>query len=414
MENKENYEIRELLSFVGKIVEKNNAIQDERRKRGEFFNIFDVLNVRSHEVRLHSAFIAELLNPEGSHGLGDKFLQAFLKENKIEDFNTSGARVFIEKFVGHIDEDYEEGGRIDILIESSCRKYAIAIENKIYAGDQYNQLLRYKNYLEKTLKLESSHYKLLYLTLDGKEPQNYSSGNAEKAFWENISYRECITNWLSRCVQIATAHPLIRETLNQYLNLIKELTYQTLEEEMSEELTKILMEGNNLKYAQELSNGIDNAKNRIMEERIIPKIKELKKDIKLNVEISNSLKEKWGEFWFTKDSWKNKNICVSFVFESSMYRYLSVGIYKIDEKEWNKQFFDKLTEIEGNLFEEREKNIESNCAYWTEVEDISYYDGMIPIECFTEPDKFIEKVKTTLLKLAKAIDEIIASFEKDV
>ena len=90
-----------------------------------------------------------------------------------------------------------------------------------------------------------------------------------------------------------------------------------------------------------------------------------------------------------------------------MYCYFFCGIYKIDKKEeWNKQLFDKLTEIEGNLFKEREKNIESNCAYWREVEDISYYDGMIPIECFTESDKFIEKIKTTLLKLARAIDRI--------
>jgi len=37
-----------------------------------------------------------------------------------------------------------KGGRIDIYIESN-NKY-IFIENKIYAEDQENQLLRYRNY----------------------------------------------------------------------------------------------------------------------------------------------------------------------------------------------------------------------------------------------------------------------------
>ena len=35
-----------------------------------------------------------------------------------------------------------------------------------------------------------------------------------------------ILTWLGRCQQIAVQHPIIRETLLQYINLIKELTHQ--------------------------------------------------------------------------------------------------------------------------------------------------------------------------------------------
>jgi hypothetical protein len=46
---------------------------------GENFNVFKVLGLTTNEVRTHSAFIAELLNPKGSHGQKDVFLKLFLE-----------------------------------------------------------------------------------------------------------------------------------------------------------------------------------------------------------------------------------------------------------------------------------------------------------------------------------------------
>ncbi len=43
------------------------------------FNLFSVLRSESDEVRLHSRFIAEILNPKGSHGFGSYFLGELLK-----------------------------------------------------------------------------------------------------------------------------------------------------------------------------------------------------------------------------------------------------------------------------------------------------------------------------------------------
>ena len=42
-------------------------------------NIFDILRVSSQEIR-HSNFLAWLLNPKGSHGLGSYFLKRILRE----------------------------------------------------------------------------------------------------------------------------------------------------------------------------------------------------------------------------------------------------------------------------------------------------------------------------------------------
>ncbi len=63
--------LQTLLDEVRLIVNRNRIEREEKRKRGELFNIFNVLDLRTNEVRTHSAFIAELLNPDGNHGLGD-------------------------------------------------------------------------------------------------------------------------------------------------------------------------------------------------------------------------------------------------------------------------------------------------------------------------------------------------------
>ena len=117
-------------------------IEDRRRGQGEFFNVFNIIGMRVDEVRLHSAMLAELLSPNGYHGLGTLFLRAFLDvigvESSFIDYSYCNLDC-IERYIGAKTET--DGGRIDIIIEDG--NHAIIIENKIYAPDQENQLLRY-------------------------------------------------------------------------------------------------------------------------------------------------------------------------------------------------------------------------------------------------------------------------------
>ena len=112
-----------LLNMVSEVIQKERIQKEERQKRGEYFNIFSVLRLETKEVRLHSAFLAELLNPEGSHGLGKQFLELFLnmvvRKSKEEPFyfETENAKVYVEYYIGVISEDKKSGGRIDLLIE---------------------------------------------------------------------------------------------------------------------------------------------------------------------------------------------------------------------------------------------------------------------------------------------------------
>ena len=94
--------IQKLLTKVKRITDIDDNVKEERRKRGDLFNVFNVIGLRKEEVRLHSAFLAELLNPAGSHGLQDVFLKEFINVAGISDLNfvTTNASVSTEHYIG--------------------------------------------------------------------------------------------------------------------------------------------------------------------------------------------------------------------------------------------------------------------------------------------------------------------------
>ena len=56
------------------------------RRQGLKFNVFDILDRTRDEVKGHSAFLAELLNPRGSHGQGGQFLRLFIEQLKEANY----------------------------------------------------------------------------------------------------------------------------------------------------------------------------------------------------------------------------------------------------------------------------------------------------------------------------------------
>ena len=79
--------MEEFLCEFNKLLAKNNEIKEYERAQGNSFNIFNVLGMTSNEVKLHSALIVEMLDPNGSHGMKDLFLKAFIEALGISDFN---------------------------------------------------------------------------------------------------------------------------------------------------------------------------------------------------------------------------------------------------------------------------------------------------------------------------------------
>lgn len=223
-------DIQQFFQEVEKICTHEQALQEERHRKGENYNLFSILRIEGSELK-HSALIANLLDPKGSHGCGDAFLRAFfeiaLKERTYPFEDCTLPHSYTEYYTGPIAGD--TGGRIDILVKSS--RYGLIIENKIYAGDQDKQLTRYDNYGKKTFGADRYH--LVYLTLYGYDASKESTAtkSAEEVAYLRLSYAEDILRWLEQCVRLADNKPLVRESLNQYIRTIKQLTYQDMNQE---------------------------------------------------------------------------------------------------------------------------------------------------------------------------------------
>lgn len=181
-------DIINILNQVRIVSQKIKEQRKEKFERGESFNIFNDLGFMSDEVHLHSMFLANLLNPKGSHGQRENFLETFLKMLQKSfpaisadslELDTAIASVEVEKYIGR--QTDSEGGRIDIYLTDG--KHSIIIENKIYAGDRHHQMLRYWNY-EMSQKGDNTEksFVLIYLTLDGYSPSKDSLGEDLKAY----------------------------------------------------------------------------------------------------------------------------------------------------------------------------------------------------------------------------------------
>ena len=227
-------DIQQFFREVENICTREQALQEERHRKGENYNLFSILNIERYELK-HSALIANLLDPKGSHGCGDAFLRAFfeiaLKERAYPFEDCTHLHSYTEYYTGPIAGD--TGGRIDILVESKSKSshYGLIIENKIYAGDQDKQLTRYDNYGKETFGADG--YLLVYLTLYGYDASKESTAtkSAEEVGYLRLSYAEDILRWLEQCVRLADNKPLVRESLNQYIRTIKQLTYQDMNQE---------------------------------------------------------------------------------------------------------------------------------------------------------------------------------------
>jgi hypothetical protein len=204
---------------------------------GQAFSIFHACDIVRNEVVLHSRFIGYLLNPKAGHRQKDKFLKLFFETFDIQE-STDGFQVEIEKSIGRVNQETVDGGRIDVFISNPLKKLAIAVEVKIWAEEQENQLERYFDYIQKTTN-NATDNSVLYLTLNGEE----SKYPFKK--YKSISFSNDILNWIEKCRIASIDQPLIRETLTQYANAIKSLTHQNIDNHMNDEIINLITQDEN-------------------------------------------------------------------------------------------------------------------------------------------------------------------------
>ena len=290
-----------LFRLAGKILIKSDTAKEESRQRGELFNMFRVCGVNHYETR-HSAILAEFLSPSGSHGQADAFLSIFLKDVGLKDFNfnTSTAVVQTEFSIAN--------GKIDILINDNRGKIII-IENKIYAADQHEQLKRYAKFAQDNYG--DGNFRILYLTLNGHDASGHSGDGVE---YMKISYGDEILKWIHDCAVCCISKPIIRETLIQYTNLIKELTNQSMDAKYVEELLNVM--ANNAKEVAAMYNHFNEYREFVMNTYLKPQLQKLAKELGLEFECNWSTTRYTG-FSLWKKDWQKCKI----LFQSQSPQY---------------------------------------------------------------------------------------------
>ena len=117
------------------------------------FNLFNVLGIERSELR-HSRVLALLLNPHGSHGLGDSFLREFLYQG-VEGNTIGGSLISIadvQSWNLHNVDVVRERHNIDILVIGEDEEFVCFIENKVDSGEHSEQLARYYESVRKSYR----------------------------------------------------------------------------------------------------------------------------------------------------------------------------------------------------------------------------------------------------------------------
>ena len=248
----ENEQIEGLTLLLEKAGEVLKDIE-KQMSEGAGFNVFSLCGVDHYET-MHSKILAEFLNPQGRHGqrtLFLKFFQQMLKDHfKFEGEFSDSTSVTTEVAFG--------GDRFDILIEDESRKSICVIENKIFAGEQPEQLERYSKWLDGERKrLNTEHEKciLLFLTLNGREagsikaPEKY----CRMAYVRNDDNKNLpfLGKWIERCCTKMNSENAVRNTLEQYKNHINNLAKG--ERAMEERLFEVITRGRFMEAAEKVT-----------------------------------------------------------------------------------------------------------------------------------------------------------------
>lgn len=182
------------------------------------FNLFVLLQIWQKELQ-HSWLIAWLLDPSGSHGLGDAFLRAFLAQATAaaEELGISvpspsdGAQWRFADI-----EVARERHYIDILVLSESESLACIIENKIFSDEIPDQLRSYLDTVRATYPQLSPFP--IFLTPDARRPLT----ERDQANYISLGYAQVadIIDTLLHTHGSDVGAP-VRSFLEQYVRLLR-------------------------------------------------------------------------------------------------------------------------------------------------------------------------------------------------
>ncbi len=205
------------------------------------FNPIKVMKMERMEIR-HSAILAWLLDPKETHGLGDRFLKAFLGEAMSGQSDLGHPTALDISQSDMRDAEIRcEWQNIDIFVLSPSNQWAFVVENKFDSRQHDGQLEKYrtkiqdifKPHVSSTSKETSIAVRGIFLTLSEEVPQDTE--------YASIRY-DAICKFLFRFLEHETRaiSPEVNTFLAHYLDILEDATGMSEERSEMEVLARQL------------------------------------------------------------------------------------------------------------------------------------------------------------------------------
>ncbi len=169
-------------------------------------NLFTIMHLAGHELK-HSNFLAWLLNPRKSHGLGNGFVLYF--------FDLLGSKVgrnlsaLVDACTDlQVEREFEH---IDLLLLSESCRLAVIIENKINARERFGQIADYEAFVKRQFGWDQTF--VVYLDVQGRASHHDDA--------HSLSYRDLLPFFDNPASASQIAEPdRIATFIDQYRKLL--------------------------------------------------------------------------------------------------------------------------------------------------------------------------------------------------
>ena len=185
------------------------------RERLTQIDVFHSLGLDEKE-EFHSNYLAWLLSPTESHGLGSYFLREFLRSRGWH--GAIAAPAISETTVSREYSLFLSGetGRLDIRVQNDNSEFICAIENKVWSPESGSQLAFYRHALD--THFPGYRVGRIYLTPNGALPED----SRERERWTIMTYRD-ILGLVERTVKEKSdsLHDDVKALLRQYATTLR-------------------------------------------------------------------------------------------------------------------------------------------------------------------------------------------------
>ena len=310
------------LDEVKPIIKDIHTKEEEKRARGENFNVFSILGIETREFYI-CKMLGALLSPQGAHEAGEIFLEKFLED--VLNESAIGAETSIVR----CEDATKERRRIDLTIEIDGK--IIPIEAKIHAGDQEHQLA---DYFEEIKNRKGACAYICYLTKDGRKPSQNSmtstSGNTilKETQIKRLSWKDDIVPWLEDCVALETVQrkTMVQANIWQLIDTIR-----GWDNAMELQFKNIVNSDGRLDSALGIWQMVRAARNALWY-NFVKEFESQMEGIHTLERIPDPKKNKWPAYWFEKPEKVNGDYGIGLVLKNENEKEHCIGFYLFDSK----------------------------------------------------------------------------------